>query len=119
MLQGISSGGSGNSYERRSQSQKAKSSSSSSQRGDSSQSQSGGGETATDGTFKLVMVGDSGVGKSCLLEKLMDVDSKNNFISTIGVDVKSHIVTLENKHTVKLQVNIVTVYSIKCLQCLW
>ena len=36
-----------------------------------------------------VMVGDSGVGKSCLLDKFLDDSSTNNFISTIGVDIRS------------------------------
>ena len=35
------------------------------------------------------MVGDSGVGKSCLLDKFLDDSSTNNFISTIGVDIRS------------------------------
>ena len=35
-----------------------------------------------------VMVGDSGVGKSCLLDKFLDDSSTNNFISTIGVDIR-------------------------------
>lgn len=39
-------------------------------------------------TYKLVMIGDSGVGKSCLLQKLLDVSAQNSFISTIGVDVR-------------------------------
>lgn len=52
---------------------------------------------------KLVMVGDSGVGKSCLLEKFLDETSTNNFISTIGVDIKTRSTTI-NKKTVKIQV---------------
>jgi len=52
---------------------------------------------------KLVMVGDSGVGKSCLLEKFLDESSTNNFISTIGVDIKTRSTTI-NKKTVKIQV---------------
>ena len=54
-------------------------------------------------TFKLVMVGDSGVGKSCLLEKFLNLSSSNAFISTIGVDVRSQTIKTEG-HTVKLQV---------------
>ncbi len=49
------------------------------------------------------MVGDSGVGKSCLLEKLLDSASNNHFISTIGVDVRTHSVT-HGGETYKLQV---------------
>ena len=49
------------------------------------------------------MVGDSGVGKSCLLEKFLDLSSKNAFISTIGYEVRTHIIKLDGQ-TVKLQV---------------
>jgi len=52
---------------------------------------------------KLVMVGDSGVGKSCLLDKFLDDSSTNNFISTIGVDIRSRETVINNK-TVKIQV---------------
>ena len=37
----------------------------------------------------LFQVGDSGVGKSCLLDKFLDDSSANNFISTIRVDIKT------------------------------
>lgn len=53
--------------------------------------------------YKLVMVGDSGVGKSCILEKLLDSASTNTFISTIGVDVKNHTLK-DNGRSVKLQI---------------
>lgn len=56
-----------------------------------------------DFTFKLVMVGDSGVGKSCLLEKFLDLSSNNAFISTIGYEVRTHIMKMDGQ-TVKLQV---------------
>ena len=56
-------------------------------------------------SHKLVMIGDSGVGKSCLLEKLLDVTSTNNFISTIGVDVKNHAIRAENGRLIRLQVS--------------
>ena len=49
------------------------------------------------------MVGDSGVGKSCLLEKFIDLSSNNAFISTIGVDVRTHVIKLDGQ-SVKLQV---------------
>jgi GTPase SAR1 family protein len=51
----------------------------------------------------FVQVGDSGVGKSCLLEKLVDLTSNNAFISTIGVDIRTHMIQVDGK-TVKLQV---------------
>ena len=51
----------------------------------------------------VVQVGDSGVGKSCLLDKFLDDSSTNNFISTIGVDIRSRETVINNK-TVKIQV---------------
>lgn len=53
--------------------------------------------------YKLVMVGDSGVGKSCLLDKFLDDSSTNNFISTIGVDVRTREDIIKDKK-VKIQV---------------
>jgi len=53
--------------------------------------------------YKLVMVGDSGVGKSCLLDKFLDDSSANNFISTIGVDIKTRETTINNRK-IKVQV---------------
>lgn len=53
--------------------------------------------------FKLVLVGDSGVGKSCLLDKLLNLTSNNAFISTIGVDIKTHVVQVDGR-SIKLQV---------------
>eukprot|EP00096_Caligus_rogercresseyi_P001100 TRINITY_DN11718_c0_g1_i1.p1 TRINITY_DN11718_c0_g1~~TRINITY_DN11718_c0_g1_i1.p1 ORF type:complete len:203 (+),score=86.67 TRINITY_DN11718_c0_g1_i1:43-609(+) len=51
--------------------------------------------------YKLVLVGDSGVGKSCLLEKLIDSSSKNTFISTIGFVIRTHVL---EESQLKLQV---------------
>ena len=62
-------------------------------------------------SYKLVMVGDSGVGKSCLLDKFLDDSSANNFISTIGVDIKTRETTINNRK-IKVQVYNLT------LQCL-
>ena len=61
-----------------------------------------------DSSYKLVMVGDSGVGKSCILEKLLDSASTNTFISTIGVDVKNHTLKADNGRSVKLQVIVIS-----------
>ncbi len=36
--------------------------------------------------FKLVLIGDTGVGKSCLLLRFADDEFTESFISTIGVD---------------------------------
>lgn len=64
---------------------------------------------ASEPSCKLVMVGDSGVGKSCLLEKLLDLSSTNAFISTIGVDVRTHVIKMSNGQDIKLQVCILDI----------
>ena len=53
--------------------------------------------------FKILIVGDSGVGKSCLLCKFADGDFSDAYISTIGVDFRMRIVGVRDK-TCKLQV---------------
>jgi len=53
--------------------------------------------------FKLLLIGDSGVGKSCLLLRFADDTYTDSYISTIGVDFKIRTVELEGK-TVKLQI---------------
>ena len=40
----------------------------------------------SDYLFKILLIGDSGVGKSCLLLRFADDNFNENFISTIGVD---------------------------------
>jgi len=53
--------------------------------------------------FKLVLIGDSGVGKSCLLLRFADDSFTDSYISTIGVDFRFRTVTIDGK-TVKLQI---------------
>ena len=53
--------------------------------------------------FKILIIGDSGVGKSSLMNRYIDNMFVDSFINTIGVDFK--IKTLEiNKKIVKLQI---------------
>ncbi|KAJ6393399.1 hypothetical protein OIU77_022786 [Salix suchowensis] len=53
--------------------------------------------------FKLLLIGDSGVGKSCLLLRFSDDSYLESYISTIGVDFKIRTVEQDGK-TIKLQI---------------
>jgi small GTP-binding protein len=52
---------------------------------------------------KLVMVGDSGVGKTCLLLRFADDAFTPSFITTVGIDFKIRTVVIEGRR-LKLQV---------------
>ncbi|GMH32683.1 hypothetical protein BSKO_00517 [Bryopsis sp. KO-2023] len=56
-----------------------------------------------DHLFKILLVGDSGVGKSCLLMRFTTDRFEDGAPSTIGVDFKLKYVTLNNKR-VKLTI---------------
>jgi len=53
--------------------------------------------------FKLLLIGDSGVGKSCLLLRFADDTYTESYISTIGVGFKIRTIELDGK-TIKLQI---------------
>jgi len=53
--------------------------------------------------FKLVLLGDSAVGKSSILVRFSDDEFVESHINTIGVDFRYRTVTIDN-HVVKLQI---------------
>lgn len=53
--------------------------------------------------FKLLLIGDSGVGKSCLLLRFAENTYTQDYISTIGVDFKIRTIELDGK-VIKLQI---------------
>ncbi|CAG9314019.1 unnamed protein product [Blepharisma stoltei] len=62
-----------------------------------------GGRREYDYLFKLVIIGDSGVGKSCLLIRFADDSFTESYITTIGVDFRFRTLALEET-SVKLQI---------------
>lgn len=53
--------------------------------------------------LKLVLIGDTGVGKSCLLMRVADDTFIDTFITTIGVDFRFRMMKIGDKN-VKLQI---------------
>jgi Ras-related protein Rab-1A len=56
-----------------------------------------------DHLLKYVIVGDSSVGKSCLLLRFADDQFNENYMTTIGVDFRFKTVSSHNKN-IKLQI---------------
>ena len=53
--------------------------------------------------FKLLIIGESGVGKTCLLLRFTDDSFTQNHLTTIGIDFKIKIINIEDK-LIKLQI---------------
>ena len=56
-----------------------------------------------DNLFKMVLLGDSCVGKSCVLVRFADDDFVENYSATIGVDFRFRSLNLQGRR-VKLQI---------------
>lgn len=55
-----------------------------------------------DVAFKILIIGDSGVGKSSILLRFDEDKFNNHFLSTIGIDFRSKIITIDETR-IKLQ----------------
>jgi Ras-related protein Rab-2A len=55
-------------------------------------------------TFKFIVVGDSSVGKSCLLLQFTDKRFKQSHDLTIGVEFGSRMIKVDQNVSVKLQI---------------
>jgi Ras-related protein Rab-1A len=53
-------------------------------------------------TFKIIIIGNSGVGKSCLIKRAVNNEFSKTFTSTIGIDFCYYNLRLDNKAIVKL-----------------
>ncbi|KAJ1922400.1 GTP-binding protein [Tieghemiomyces parasiticus] len=62
-----------------------------------------GKSASYDYLIKLLLIGDSGVGKSCLLLRFSDDSFTPSFITTIGIDFKIRTIELDGKR-IKLQI---------------
>ncbi|CAF0962204.1 unnamed protein product [Rotaria sordida] len=59
---------------------------------------------AQQSTFKIMLLGDSGVGKTCLLVRFKDdTFLSGSFIATVGIDFRNKTIVINNKQ-VKLQI---------------
>lgn len=47
--------------------------------------------------LKFLLIGDSGVGKTCLLQRYVDDTYQNTFVSTVGIDFKIKMLNIEDK----------------------
>ncbi|KAH9532673.1 hypothetical protein CY35_18G010900 [Sphagnum magellanicum] len=61
------------------------------------------GRANYDELIKLLLIGDSGVGKSCLFLRFSDDTFTTSFITTIGIDFKIRTIELDNRR-IKLQI---------------
>ena len=53
---------------------------------------------------KLLVIGDSGVGKTCMATRFTENFFQSGFHNTIGVDFKTRTIKLDNGERVKLQI---------------
>ena len=52
--------------------------------------------------FKVIIIGDSGVGKSCLMQRLTQAAFKSDHNITIGVEFGAFMMRIDERVTIKL-----------------
>ena len=55
-------------------------------------------------TYKILLLGDSSVGKTCFIKRYIDGTFQDAYLSTIGFDYKNKTVTLKSGKKVKIQI---------------
>ena len=56
-----------------------------------------------DALFKVIIIGDTGIGKSCVLKRLVENDFKEEHDVTVGVEFGAFLIRVEDK-VLKLQI---------------
>jgi Ras-related protein Rab-2A len=54
--------------------------------------------------FKVIIIGDTGVGKSCMISQLVNGTCKDEHNVTIGVEFGNYSMLIKDKHRIKLQI---------------
>ena len=54
--------------------------------------------------YKILLLGDSGVGKSCLLLRYCENSFQESYLTTIGLDFRLKTVNLDDKRKIKVQI---------------
>mmetsp|Transcript_13977 Transcript_13977/g.18960 ORF Transcript_13977/g.18960 Transcript_13977/m.18960 type:complete len:143 (-) Transcript_13977:465-893(-) len=60
-------------------------------------------KTYHDTLFKIIIIGDTGIGKSCILKRLVNDEFKEEHDVTVGVEFGSYLIKIED-HLLKLQI---------------
>ena len=50
-----------------------------------------------DALFKVIIIGDTGIGKSCVLKRLVENDFKEEHDVTVGVEFGAFLIRVEDK----------------------
>ena len=66
--------------------------------------------TGYDYSFKILLVGNSGCGKTCFILRFTEDKFSEKFISTVGIDFKIKTIDRQGRK-IKLQVSVICVFS--------